>query len=355
MDSGVEHEKPEAKLIEAEPIKTELKELAFALEGGNRRALARAVTLIESTKAADREKAEILLSYLQYDMVNAPSFRIGITGPPGAGKSSFIEAIGLRLADQGDKLAVLAVDPSSPVSGGSLLGDKTRMDALSRHPNSFIRPAPSGKTLGGVNRRAREAIWLMEAAGYQKILIETVGVGQGEIAVADICDLVILLLSPAGGDELQGMKKGIVEISDMIIINKADGNLKASAEQAQGEYQAALRLLGKNGRVYTVSSMEGTGIDTILKVIEDASNKVKGDQHFAPKRHKQLSRWFEEEIGYELSQLLNLNDINGKIKQSYQTKIDQLGLIPSLAARDYIRSLIPALDHSSLDIREAVR
>ena len=202
--------------------------LAQAVLAGQRHALARAITLIESTRADHRQSAEALLEHLLPHTGN--SIRIGISGVPGVGKSTFIEAFGLHVLNGGHRLAVLAVDPSSPRSGGSILGDKTRMEELARDQRAFIRPSPSGGTLGGVARRSREALLACEAAGFDVIVVETVGVGQSETAVADLVDLFLLLLVPGGGDELQGIKKGIVEIADLIVVNKADGDLAAAAQ-----------------------------------------------------------------------------------------------------------------------------
>jgi LAO/AO transport system kinase len=216
--------------------------LLAAIRSGERRALARAITLVESTAAQDRARADELLALLR-PQAASPVVRVGISGPPGAGKSTFIEAFGLHLLAQGRKPAVLAVDPSSPVSGGSILGDKTRMELLARDARAFIRPSPSGGNLGGVARRTREASLLCEAAGFDTILIETVGVGQSETAVAQIVDLFMLLLPPAGGDELQGIKKGIVELADLVAINKSDGDLEAAAGRTASDYAAALHML----------------------------------------------------------------------------------------------------------------
>src|SRR6201992_2868198 len=216
-------------------------ELAAALLAGDRRSLARAITLVESTKAADRDKAESLLSDLLPHAGKA--IRLGISGAPGAGKSTFIEAFGTYLTGEGHKVAVLAVDPSSRRSGGSILGDKTRMEKLARDPHAFIRPSPAGATLGGVARRTREAMLLAEAAGFDVVLVETVGVGQSETAVADMTDLFVLLASPGGGDDLQGIKRGVMELADLLIVTKADGDLMAAANRAASDYQAALHLM----------------------------------------------------------------------------------------------------------------
>lgn len=212
-------------------------DMAERIKRGERRALARAITLVESGHADHRVQATELLAALGTDR---EALRIGLSGTPGVGKSTFIESFGLMLTQQqGLRVAVLAVDPSSARSGGSILGDKTRMDLLSRDPNAFIRPSPSQTHLGGVAQRTREAVALCEAAGFDVVLIETVGVGQSETVVAQMSDLFLLLLAPAGGDELQGVKRGIMEMADVIVINKADGDLKATATRTQADYAGA--------------------------------------------------------------------------------------------------------------------
>ncbi|WP_375262718.1 methylmalonyl Co-A mutase-associated GTPase MeaB, partial [Palleronia sp.] len=217
--------------------------LATRLKQGDRRALSRAITLVESTRADHRAEAVALLAEVADPSRQA--LRIGLSGTPGVGKSTFIEAFGKMLTGQGLRVAVLAVDPSSSRSGGSILGDKTRMEELSRDPNAFIRPSPSQTELGGVARRTREAVALCEAAGFDVVIVETVGVGQSETMVAQMTDLFVLLLAPGGGDELQGVKRGIMEIADMILVNKADGETKRQAEATRADYQGALRLLRK--------------------------------------------------------------------------------------------------------------
>ncbi|MFN5827139.1 MAG: methylmalonyl Co-A mutase-associated GTPase MeaB, partial [Rhodobacterales bacterium] len=216
-------------------------ELAPRLRAGDRRALARAITLVESARADHRVQAQALVAALR--ATGRQALRIGLSGTPGVGKSTFIESFGLMLTGQGHRVAVLAVDPSSARSGGSILGDKTRMDLLSRDPNAFIRPSPSQTQLGGVARRTREAVALCEAAGFDVVLIETVGVGQSETMVDDLCDLFVLLLAPAGGDGLQGVKRGIMEMADLILVNKADGDLRPAALRTCADYAGALRLL----------------------------------------------------------------------------------------------------------------
>lgn len=241
------------------------KALAERLQTGDRRALAQAITLIESARPDDRLRASELLQRL--DTSRSVAMRIGLSGTPGVGKSTFIEAFGMRLIDAGRRVAVLAVDPSSTLSGGSILGDKTRMDQLARSQHAYIRPSPSEGTLGGVARRTRETIRLVEAAGFDTIIVETVGVGQSETAVAEMTDIFLLLLAPAGGDELQGVKRGIMEIADLIVINKADGALKPVAEMTRTEYAGALRLMRRRPddpdgipTALTVSSLTGDGL-----------------------------------------------------------------------------------------------
>ncbi len=215
--------------------------VAAAIRSGDRRALARAITLVESTKPSDRDKAESVLAELLPAAGGA--MRLGISGSPGAGKSTFIEAFGRHLTGQGKSVAVLAVDPSSRRSGGSILGDKTRMEKLARDPDAFIRPSPAGETLGGVARRTREALLLVEAAGFDVVLVETVGVGQSETAVSDMVDLFVLLVPPGGGDDLQGIKRGVMELADLVLVTKADGDLTAAANRAAADYHAALHLM----------------------------------------------------------------------------------------------------------------
>jgi len=265
---------------------------------GDRRALARAITLVESSRAEDRRAAEALLAALLPQVGGA--LRIGLSGPPGVGKSTFIEAFGLHLIAQGHRLAVLAVDPSSPTSGGSILGDKTRMAELSRRPEAFIRPTPAGRTLGGVARRTREAMVLVEAAGFDLVIVETVGIGQSETAVAELVDLFCLILPPAGGDELQGIKKGVVELADLALINKADGELLPAARRAQAEYQSAFRMLrpasaGWVVPVLLVSALEGSGLDEVWQAIQGYL-AAQGDEGRRRRRRQQAARWLWREL-----------------------------------------------------------
>lgn len=239
--------------------------------GGNRRALARAITLVESTRDDHRIEAIALLERLPH---HGSAFRIGITGTPGVGKSTFIEAFGLHLVGVGLRVAVLAVDPSSSRTGGSILGDKTRMAELARHPNAFIRPTAAGGTLGGVARRTREVIRVVEGAGYDVVIVETVGVGQSEIAVANLTDAFVLLVAPAGGDELQGVKRGIMELADIIVVNKCDGDLEARARSTLSDYAGALRLMRPTSTLWTphaiaASSLTGLGVAEVWTTLQD--------------------------------------------------------------------------------------
>ena len=275
-------------------------ELLNALRLGDRAALAKAITLIESGRATDAEAAQQLIEACL--PLSGKSLRLGITGIPGVGKSTFIEALGMHLIeDRAQKVAVLAVDPSSQRSGGSILGDKTRMERLSSNERAFIRPSPSSGSLGGVTRRTRETVILCEAAGFRNVLIETVGVGQSEIAVASMVDFFLLLMLAGAGDELQGIKRGIIEMADMMAINKADGSNLGRARSAQAEYQAALRLFppsasGWKPRVLTCSAQENTGIAEIWDGVIEYQRLVSRNGYFAERRQAQLVDWFEAAV-----------------------------------------------------------
>ncbi|MEL6913666.1 MAG: methylmalonyl Co-A mutase-associated GTPase MeaB [Pseudomonadota bacterium] len=277
-----------------------MEELASDVADGNRRALARAITLIESGRSDHRAQAAALLAALPTDR---EALRIGLSGTPGVGKSTFIEGFGLMLAEAGKKVAVLAVDPSSARTGGSILGDKTRMEQLSRHPGAYIRPSPSQTHLGGVARRTREAVSLCEGAGFDVVLIETVGVGQSETAVAEMCDVFVLLLAPAGGDELQGVKRGIMEIADLIVVNKADGELKPTATRTCADYAGALRLLRKRPqdpedfpKALMVSALDGTGLAALWEEIGTLADWRREHGVWAARRAEQAAYWFREEL-----------------------------------------------------------
>ena len=277
----------------------EVAELAEQVASGDRRALARAITLVESTRADHRVDATELLEVL-LDRTGG-AVRIGISGPPGVGKSTFIEAFGTHLTAAGHRLAVLAVDPSSSRTGGSILGDKTRMEALSRDPDAYIRPSPTGGELGGVARRTREALLLCEAAGFDVVVVETVGVGQSELAVADLVDLFVLLASPSGGDDLQGIKRGIMELADLIVVTKADGDLATSARHAAADLKRAVGLLrprhdGLEPEVLSVSSVAGIGIDEVWSAVTGSHTHLVDTGQLADLRAQQAEAWMWEEI-----------------------------------------------------------
>ncbi|SEN72175.1 LAO/AO transport system kinase [Paracoccus alcaliphilus] len=274
-------------------------DLLQPLIDGQRRALSRAITLVESTRPDHRIRATALIAALP----DRQALRIGLSGTPGVGKSTFIEAFGTMLTEQGLRVAVLAVDPSSARSGGSILGDKTRMEMLSRNPMAFIRPTPSSAQLGGVARRTRETIRLCEAAGYDVVLIETVGVGQSETLVAEMCDLFTLLLAPAGGDELQGVKRGIMEMADLILVNKADGDLLATARRTVADYAGALRLLRKRPqdpgdfpKALPVSAVTGDGLDKAWAEMQALIAWRRDSGHFDSTRAAQARHWFHAEL-----------------------------------------------------------
>lgn len=283
----------------------DIAELSQKILNRDRRALARAITLVESQRADHRIQTGELLSRLAKHRRQA--LRIGLSGTPGVGKSTFIERFGLMLTAQGLRVAVLAVDPSSARSGGSILGDKTRMELLSRDPNAFIRPSPSQTHLGGVARRSREAVALCEAADYDVVLIETVGVGQSETVVSEISDLFLLLLAPAGGDELQGVKRGIMEIADVILINKADGDLKPAATRTCADYSGALRLLRKRPqdppgfpKAMMVSALEDQGLTQAWDELQQLNNWRREQGHWDQRRAEQAHYWFTEEVRQSL-------------------------------------------------------
>lgn len=297
--------------------------LAAGVLRKDRRSLARAITLVESARADHRAQAVALLGLVR----SAPggsshALRIGLSGTPGVGKSTFIESFGLMLTARGLRVAVLAVDPSSTRTGGSILGDKTRMERLSRNSLAFIRPSPSQTQLGGIARRSREAVALCEAAGFDVVLIETVGVGQSETMVAQLCDLFVLLLAPAGGDELQGVKRGIMEMADLILVNKADGDLVQAAQQTCGEYAGALRLLRRRvqdpagfPKVMTISALQETGLAAVWSDLQLLADWRRLEGHFSKLRAEQDRHWFEEEVRNGLLGALNREPARGIVRR----------------------------------------
>jgi len=295
----------------------DIEQLSDKIIVGDRRSLARAITLVESSRPDHREQAAQLIEVLSRKS-DRQAVRIGLSGTPGVGKSTFIESFGMMLTGRGLKVAVLAVDPSSTRSGGSILGDKTRMERLSRERNAFIRPSPSQSHLGGVARRTREAVALCEAAGFDAVLIETVGVGQSETVVAEMSDLFILLLAPAGGDELQGVKRGIMEMADIILVNKADGDLKPAAMRTQADYAGALRLLRKRPqdpegfpKAMTVSALQEDGLAKAWEEMTTLTDWRRETGHFAGRRAAQAEYWFGEEVRQGLLARLEREPIKG--------------------------------------------
>ena len=280
--------------------------LAERVRSGERRALAKAITLVESTRAPDRIAALALLDALPPP---AGTIRIGVSGSPGVGKSTFIEAFGLRAIEAGHRLAVLTIDPSSRLAGGSILGDKTRMTELSQRPEAFVRPTPAGRTLGGVARRTREAIALCEAAGFGVIVVETVGVGQSETAVAGMTDLFLLLLAPLSGDELQGIKRGVMELADLVLVNKADGAQAEAAGRTVAEYRNALHLLRPRTVAWTpvveaCSALTGAGVAQAWQRTLECRAALEESGDWLARRTAQAKEWLREEIEAEVHERL---------------------------------------------------
>ena len=316
-------------------------DLAMRIANGERRALARGITLVESARADHQEQGAQVIAALPRDR---QALRIGLSGTPGVGKSTFIEAFGMMLIGQGLRVAVLAVDPSSARSGGSILGDKTRMDRLAREPGAFIRPSPSRTHLGGVARRTREAVALCEGAGFDVVLIETVGVGQSETVVAQMADLFLLLLAPAGGDELQGVKRGIMEMADMILINKADGDLKPAATRTCADYAGAFRLLRKRRqdpegypRAMMVSALAEEGLAAAWADMRALVDWRRAHRFFEATRAAQARYWFEEEVRQALLAQLAQADVRAAM-DALAERVATGALTPVAAAQELVRT-----------------
>jgi LAO/AO transport system kinase len=330
--------------------------LADGVAAGDRRAIARAITLVESARPDHRAAAEALLSRLAADPVAGArqALRVGLSGTPGVGKSTFIEALGLTLTGRGERVAVLAVDPSSARSGGSILGDKTRMERLARDPRAFIRPSPAQNLLGGVARRTREAARLLEAAGFGIVLIETVGVGQSETMVADMTDVFVLLLAPAGGDELQGVKRGIVETADLILVNKADGDLRDAALRTCADYGGALRLLRRRPqdpegfpRAMTVSAATGEGIAAAWDAVAELAAWRRQTGVLAAGRAEQARRWFREELLAQTRALLAGDPALAARIAAAEEAVAAGRASPAAAAAEVLAPLARALEASA--------
>ncbi|MFO7257258.1 MAG: methylmalonyl Co-A mutase-associated GTPase MeaB [Bacteroidota bacterium] len=317
------------------------------LEGiiaGNRSALARAITLIESTRDEDNNERDALLQAILPHTGKA--MRVGITGAPGVGKSTLIEALGMHLVSEGKKVAVLTIDPSSNVSKGSILADKTRMTSLSRHENAFIRPTASGGGTGGVAAHTREALLLCEAAGYDIVIVETVGVGQSEVAVKNMVDFFLLLMLPGSGDELQGMKKGIVEMADALVITKADGDNVARAARAQADFSHALHLLPPPAswwkpRVLTCSSVTGDGIAEIAAMMDDFDSRARESGYRESNRAEQKIHWLNETF-----ELLIRNDIARRDLQATRSQLEEMVRNDKIPVSKAARELLAAYHRS---------
>ena len=313
-----------------------IQDIADGVRAGNVRALAKAITLIESRNLDHSLAATTLLDELLPDTGN--SIRIGISGVPGAGKSTFIEAFGMYLLSLGHKVAVLAVDPSSQLSGGSILGDKTRMEELAREANAFIRPSPAGQTLGGVARKTRETMLVCEAAGYDVIIVETVGVGQSEITVASMVDFFLLLQIPNAGDELQGIKRGVMEIADAIVVNKAEGENRPRAELARQQYANALHMLKPKSLNWQVpallcSALHNEGVDEVWSTIEDFGARMRETGELQEKRNLQASDWMWTLLLDDLKEMFlrdrNVESLVEQVQEAVATGVTT----PSAAAR----------------------
>ena len=325
---------------------SEIIDLADGIKSSNRKAIAQAITLMESIKADDRVNAEALLE--QLGTVNESSIRIGISGTPGVGKSTFIEALGQLILKEGNRLAILAVDPTSSVSGGSILADKTRMASLSRDENVFIRPSPSGDNLGGVNRSTRESIAIVEAAGFNVTLVETVGVGQSETEVFEMTDIFIVLLNPGGGDELQGIKRGITELSDIIVVNKSDGDLESSSRSTVLDYKNALKLMKPRIKDWSVpiiacSALEKTGLEKCWESIQNLQELLLTSRQLESNRNKQKEKWLIKETRQGLLDALDEDEeIQNKLK-TMQEKISEENRSVKAEAKNIIANFLSKL------------
>lgn len=307
------------------------------VRGGDRAILARAITLIESEQPAHADLAQEVLEALLPDTGGA--YRVGISGVPGAGKSTFIDAMGTLLTGKGHRVAVLAVDPTSSVSGGSILGDKTRMSALSNDPNAFIRPSPTSGTLGGVAGKTRESILVCEAAGFDVVLVETVGVGQSETIVAGMVDFFLVLLIAGAGDELQGIKRGILEVADMLAINKADGDNRARAIRAQASYQSALRLMraGNVPPVVTCSALEKTGLEELWALVVQSRVERDASGELQETRREQQVQWMWDMVEHGLRRALRTDSELSVLIHELEDAVGQGRATPSAAALKVLR------------------
>jgi len=310
------------------------------VRGGDRAILARAITLVESEQPAHAELAQKVLESLLPETGGA--CRVGISGVPGAGKSTFIDALGTILTDRGHRVAVLAVDPTSTISGGSILGDKTRMEDLARSDRAFIRPSPAGATLGGVAHRTREVILLCESAGFDVVLVETVGIGQSEVAVRSMVDFFLVLLQPGAGDELQGIKKGVLELADCLVVNKADGDQKTAADHTQANHISALGLLRSSSAwkppVLKVSALHSQGIDEVWQTVQDFRALSEESGEFAERRRHQAEAWLWTLVEEGLQREFRAHPEVSKRIGSVVDSVERLETSPAAAANELLEA-----------------
>lgn len=322
---------------------TDVDALARGVRAGERRALARAITLVESTHPGRAQEGHALLERLMPHTGGAA--RVGITGTPGVGKSTFIEALGLFLVGQGKRVAVLAVDPSSPRSGGSLLGDKTRMETLGRDPHAFIRPSPSRGALGGIAAHTREALLLVEASGFDVVLVETVGVGQSEVEVASMVDTFVLLLQPGAGDALQGVKRGVLELADVLVVNKADGELEQAARRTGEQYRQSLGLFrpspsGWVPKVVLCSALSKRAIDGVWEEVEAHRAHLEGTGALAERRADQAERWMRAVLTHEIERRLAASPRYGALLAEATAKVRAGTMSATRAALELVEALL---------------
>jgi len=318
------------------PALASVGEFMAAIRAGERRALARAITLIESTRPDRQALGQEILEGLV--SVTGGAVRVGLTGPPGVGKSSFVEALGLHLLELGRRVAVLAVDPSSPVTGGSILGDKTRMERLAQDERAFIRPSPSGGALGGVAHRTREALLLCEAAGFDVVIVETVGIGQSEMSVRSLVDFFCVLLQPGAGDELQGLKRGVLELADVLVVNKADGEQKALAERTRGEFTRALELLRPlspawRPPVLAASARTREGIAAFWEAALEHGKALRAAGEFEQRRRRQARDWMWTLVEEGLQQAFRSDPRVASRIDELESEVEALRATPAAAAR----------------------
>lgn len=307
------------------------------VRSGDRAKLARAITLIESSRAEHGELSQRLLKELLSETGKA--WRVGITGVPGVGKSTMIDQLGINLIEAGHRVAVLAVDPTSSRSGGSILGDKTRMPRLAQNDGAYVRPSPTSGTLGGVTRKTRETMALCEAAGFDIVLVETVGVGQSETAVSEMVDFFLVLMLPGAGDELQGIKKGVIEIADMIAVNKADGDNQDRASRAASEYRAALHILTPDSAnwtppVITISGQANIGLDTLWEKIEEHREKLTASGELQQRRQRQAVKWMHDMLEDRLRSALKSNPKVASRLKALEDEVREGGTTPAMAVAE---------------------